>query len=326
MLAKLFRSNQPVLLVPAAVLLLLLCAPLLWREAAQPLGRHMPLYQALSEAISQWPFAAPVLVLLLLLLVAAQLQRMVERMGLFERPNHFVPLCFALLVALPQGPLVLSPSLLAAPLALHALHVTWRITNKGAAIGVLFDAGLLLGCAGLLHPAYLFFLAVLWASVSLIRPFHWREYVVCVVGAALPFFFHWAVRTYLGVPHFDPLTTLLPMPGAGPATWPSADQLAAAGLLLAPLLFAAVQSFNAAYQRGVVRDKNLRAAFLAFLFASAILALHDGFAEGRWPSVLLAMPLSVLLAHGLVAPRWPNIAEAFVLGLFAVGAWAQWVG
>lgn len=286
----------------------------------------MPLYQLLSEQISQFPILAPVLLLLVLLTIAIQLQRMVERMGLFERPNHLVPLCFALLVALPEGPLALNPAVLAAPLALRALHVAWRITNKGAAIGVLFDAGLLLGCAALLHPPYLFFLAVLWASVSLIRPFHWREYVVCVVGAALPFFFHWAVRTYMGAAHFDPLTTLLPAPGAGPATWPSAWQATAPGLLLAPLIVAAVQSFNAAYQRGVVRDKNLRAAFLAFLFASAILAVQDAFAEGRWPAVLLAMPLSVLLAHGLVAPRWPNIAEAFLLGLFALGAWAQWVG
>jgi len=170
MLASLFRSNQPAVLLAVPVLVGVLFGAQLFAPIP-PRPMAMPLVELVDHLIGGSAWARNALSLLLVMAVSVQLAMLVNDMELMDRRNHFPAFLFPVLLAA-LGPHVLyGPALLGMPLVIAALRRTWSISNHGRALGALFDAGSLLGIASLFYLPYAFLVVVVWASVSVIGPF-----------------------------------------------------------------------------------------------------------------------------------------------------------
>ncbi len=325
MLAGLFRSNQPAVLFLVPVVLVALLPPTFPLVVGE-VPEQMPLAALVDHLLGTATWTRHLLACLLVGGLSVQLTAMVNSLELMDRRNHLVALLFPVVLAGLGGKVLYDPALLGMPLVLFALRRTWSVNNNGPALGVLFDAGFLLGLASLFYMPYAFLLVVVWTSISVIRPFAWREYVLPVVGIALVHYLCWAVLFLLDRTPWQPLHTLVHY--RAPAQVVVQRTLSRSGfwVLLGGLVVVSLSAFSANYARSIMRGKNLRASFLAFTMALGVLAVLMFLLNGGFPPVLAAGPLAVLCGYALLAPKRPWLAELSVLLLFSFAVWIRWVG
>ncbi len=323
MLVRAYRTYQPALLLG-----LLILAPAVWsgtwaHGVPLPPGPYMPGYRPFALAFAWWPWTAPLMGALATAALALQLDRLANDRELFERHHHLPALLLPLLLA--TGPLRMAPdpAMLGMPAVLQALRIAWGTQGRHRALAPLFDAGCLVGVAALFHFPYVFLVVVLWASVAVMRPYAWRDYAVPLLGMVLVLVLAWGVVGLVGgLGGWAPLGTM-PLRTADPLPdqW-LRDRLAPATVVLLWLI--AVPAMAGVYRRSIMREKNVRASFLAFAFTCVLLL---GFAVllGQPPSaVLVACPLAVVLSYPLQAARhlWPaELAVAVLLVAAVAGPW-----
>jgi len=258
--------------------------------------------------------------------MAVQITFLVNDAELMDRRTHLPALLFPLMVGAMSGSLALEPALLGMPLVIAAMARSWSIVSSKRALAALFDAGLLLGMAALCYLPYAFLLVVVWASISVIRPFQLREYLLPLLGVALPLYLAWALGMLMGHEAWRPMLTVVADVPAGqlPTVLPRWLDI----LLLLDLLGLVVASlfvYAGSYQRGVMREKNMRASFMAFFFALGVLIALVRLLNGSFPSILLAAPLSVFCSYALQSTRRAWLSEPAVLVLVVAALWRQWL-
>jgi hypothetical protein len=324
MLARLFRSNRPAVLLALFVLVPMVFVPGIWRMGLLP-GKAMPLYQGVVQLSQGASWLPGLLGLFVVALCAVQLAFLTNDAELLGPRTHLPALLFPLLLGVLSGGRVLEPALLGMPFVLAAMGRVWSIATAPKVLGRLFDAGLLLGIAALVHLPYAFLIVVIWASVSVIRPFQWREYVLPVVGVALALYLAWAFHILFTDAPWSPLKTVI---GGASADMRSAGLPKAMrwGLNAVMYIMAAVsvKVYLESYMRGVMREKNLRASFMALFFALVVLVAGAKVLEGSFPAVLLAAPLAVFLSHALRGTRRAWLTEGAVLLLLLAALLALW--
>ncbi|MCO5276180.1 MAG: hypothetical protein M9900_14840 [Flavobacteriales bacterium] len=332
MLTAFFRQDRPTAFLPLLPLLVLLW-PGAGTEAALPwaLGpaladqmvHGMPFFAPLRWLMAHHPWTAPVLSLVFVLGLAHGLNRMANDAELYGRRNHLPVLLLPLLLAMQPFGLLPGPDLAGMWAVVWALGRTWRATGKPDIGAALFDAGLLLGLASLFYLPYGFLAVVIWATLAVTRPFKLREYLLPMLGMAAMFTLGW------GLVHF-----LLPGAWHAAASLHFPPDMAVAGthwmhrVLLAALLvimaMATTVSFASVYAHSLMWEKNIRASFLAFAFAMALLALFAWWLDGRIPPVLIAVPGALLMAYPLMQAKRTAWADAALWALLLLAGWARW--
>ncbi len=324
MLAGLFRSNQPAILFAIPVIVVALFASALG-EAYQPTGNVMPLYGILERLVMTAPWVSGMVGMMLIMLLSIQLTGLAGDAEIMERRGHLPSLLFPILLAAFNNGPILDPALAGMPFVIVALRNCWSINNTGPALRALFDAGLLLGIAALFHLPYAFLVVVLWASASVIRPFKWREYVVPVLAFALAFYLTGTVLHVIGATPWRPLLTIVQFASMEPPAPPTqAAQRVLLYLVIGAMLVVSLWSYAGSYQRGVMRQKNLRSSFMAFQAALLVIVVLLRIIDRSSPPVLLAAPLAVFLAQAVQGSRRQWLSESAIVALLVLGAWMQW--
>lgn len=321
MLVSLFRSNRP-----AVLLLLIALVPLVllgtWDGPAPGGQPHMPLYTLVHAVVGGNVWLCWLAGILLVGLLCVQLTGLANDTDLLDQRTHLPALLFPLLLGAFGHGTLLGPALAGMPFVVAAMRRVFRVSQTGPALARLFDAGFLLGLAALFYLPYLFLVVVVLSTISVTRPFHWREYVVPVLGGAVAFLLAWSVAHLTGVAPWKPFHTIWP----GASTVGEVPRLQHITLYItcALLLAIAVPVYAAGYQRSVIRVKNLRAAFLGLMAALAVLVLLLRGLAGQFPPVLVAMPLSIFLSHALVGARLAWLRETAVWVILLCALWVQW--
>ena len=321
MFARLFRSNQPGILV----LVLLLLPPLFLRHLwAAPPDMHagMPLAGLLNDLFLAAPWTYGALVMLAIMVLAVQLAVFMNETELVDRRNHLPALLFPLLLATAAPPGTFGPALFGMPFLLWGIRRAWSISNTGPALAALFDAGLLVGFAAMFFIPYAFLLVVVWASISVVRPFQWREYIVPVLGLVLMFYLAWGFLTLNGMHEWRPLRTVSVPDGL--LRKPESVYRWTLIALLVPITLVAVLRFAEHYGRGVVREQNLRSAFIAFGITLGIICGFMQLINSRYPAVLEVVPLSMLFTFAFIGTRRAWLGETAVVALLAMALWMQY--
>lgn len=335
MLTAFFRQDRPTAFLPLPLLVLLL-----WPGAGTGgdpsflpvegiMGQAvtgMPLYAPLAALFTALPWAAVPMGLVLALWLAYGLCQLANDCELHERRNRLPALSVVLLLALMPFGLLPDAAVLGMCIVVWALTRAWTSIGKAQIGSALFDAGLLLGLAGLVYLPYAFLTVVVWATLAVTRPFRLREYVLPLAGLAAMLVVGWGAIHFISPSSWNPAASLHYPAGTAPpkaAHWMYRVVLWA---VLSVLAVATVISFTAVYARSVMREKNIRASFLAFAFACGLLALFAWWLDDRIPPVLLAAPGAVLLAYPLLQARKPAWADAGLWCLLLLACWARWAG
>lgn len=321
MLVRLFRSNQPGVMVVLALLVPGLFLGHFWATPAD-LSGGMPLARALAGLFARYPWVYGAAVTLTVVAMALQVTALMNATELTVRRNHLPALLVPIALALVAPPGGVGAAFFAMPFVVWAMHRTWSMTSGGSALGPLFDAGLLLGIAAQVYVPFAFLLVVVWASVSVIRPFQWREYLVPFIGVVVVFYLAWGILVLQHSTAVSPLRTVIGST-IGLVRAPAGFGWTLA-LVLAPLLLVAMLRFIEYYGRGVVREQNIRSAFIAFGLTLALLCLLARFITDRFPVVLVAVPLAMLATFAVVGTRRAWLGEMAIGSLLLLAIWLQY--
>lgn len=327
MLVNYFRQNQPVVLFALLPVVLLLWPgggpPPAGTLALEPSG--MPLYRAFVGLCPPGSWTLHGLGLCLVIGVALQLNYTMNASELFARRNFLPALLLPLLLALFTRGSAPEPALVGMPFVLWAVRRLWASQSDHRVIGPLFDAGLLIGLASLCYLPYVFLVVVFWSSISVMRPFHWREYLMPLLGAGVVLGLTWSMAHLWHVWPWEPVSSFM-KPLQAIQLLPAPHWFWRILLLLVALAFlvATVPVFAAGYARGIMREKNTRASFLAFSFAFGLLASFSWLLRETIPPVLIALPFAVLFSWPLLQAKRTAWAELGVLALLLLGLWARW--
>jgi hypothetical protein len=335
MLTRFFRQDHPTAFLPIPLLLLLLwpgagTGAAGWSAAATAALDHtvrgMPLYLPFRWLMALAPWVTVAVAVLWVCGLAYSLNRMANDAELYDRRNHLPVLLLPLLLALMPFGLMPGPAFMGGWFVVRALGIAWTTTDRKGILSPLFDAGLLLGLASAFYLPYIFLIVVIWATLAVTRPFHWREHVLPAIGVAVMFFLCWGLVHFIDPGAWQPVASLhfpADTPKPPQAHWMYGVVLTAVLLALA---VAVALSFASVYARSVMREKNIRASFLAFAFAMGLIALFAWLLDGRIPPVLLALPAALLLTYPLLQGRGSAWTEAAAWSLLLLAGWARWMG
>jgi hypothetical protein len=95
-------------------------------------------------------------------------------------------------------------------------------------------------------------------------------------------------------------------------------------LLCVPLLLVSALRFMQQYDRGVVREQNVRSAFIAFGLTMGLLGALVRWITGVFPAVFVALPLAMLATFGLLGQRKAWLGELAVGCLLLLALWIQY--
>ncbi len=189
----LVRTSSPYTVIILAILTLALKLQALATPVFPVADAHHALFgfivHTLSYVLGHSSYAFALLAIMLTFGQAIYLMSIAGRHRLFTKHTYVPAFAYIVLSSLHPAMGQFSPQLIVNWLLLGALDTTLRFTRREEPQRTIFNAGLFLSCAALVHfPAIVFFLFFLMALVWL-RAFKAGEWVVGFLGYLTPFYF-----------------------------------------------------------------------------------------------------------------------------------------
>ena len=166
MLLKVFKSNKVIVL------------------ASLPFLGFALLFPSLSiENIADIPSVfLTLLTFLLILTTALVLNKTVNNSELFNRPYYLTAL-FYVLLACSAGSLISLNLLIISNLFLSlAISKLFKIKRLASCKGLVFDSSFLILISSIFYPPYLIFILLPWVSLSIIKTFDFREWIMPLIA------------------------------------------------------------------------------------------------------------------------------------------------
>lgn len=179
---------------PFGILVIALLAAVLWIPAflfihtARP-QVDMPFYGLLAPFLEHSALASRITAFLLLLLQAAGLNYFIQAHQVLTRRSYLPALFFIVLGSCTPGLLRLHPGLVANTFLIPAFYLMYDTYRMDTAYNKVFYAGLLVSVASLFYFPALVFAPAMLVCLIIFRPFIWREWVILLLGLALPYIY-----------------------------------------------------------------------------------------------------------------------------------------
>ena len=189
MFISFFKNNNP-----SAYIFLSILSLVLWTSgSAQPqdaqMQHLMPLYELLIVPLLAFPFIAKTIAFILVLNQSFLINYIVNKNEVLEKPSFLPALMYIVIMSFDNAMLTLNDAMLANSFILLTLYVFTESYRKDLAFSNVFDAGALFSIATLFYAPTIFLLPVLALGLFVFRPFHWREWVICIIGIMVPYIF-----------------------------------------------------------------------------------------------------------------------------------------
>jgi hypothetical protein len=158
-----------------------------------PGGDAMPLWDLIFAPLSRFPILAVIISLVLMVIMVMVMIRFNTTLFFIPRRTYFPALFFILYYsAFPAG-MILNPAL---PAALLIMVGIWRMMDAYKVNGMafnFFDAALFISSAGMFYAGALWFVLLVLTGVLILRSPDFREIIITVAGALLPWIILYAV-------------------------------------------------------------------------------------------------------------------------------------
>ncbi|HET6245429.1 MAG: hypothetical protein H0V01_13680 [Bacteroidetes bacterium] len=191
MLVSFFKPNQPAPLIAGLpiVALLLWIPGFLKYPLPVSFDNTMPLYDAMVYLTSGVPYFSNIVSLLLVFLQALLLNSIVNKNEMLSPKTNLPALMYILVMSSITELQIMHPVIFANLFVLFAIKRTSTVYLQKTVFSQMFDAGALIAIASFFYfPAIVFFLFI-WGSLIITRTFIWREYIIALVGVAVPYVF-----------------------------------------------------------------------------------------------------------------------------------------
>lgn len=197
MLIRLFRSTQifsVVLLVIISIAISLISWSLHYGVVPTT---GMPLYDLVSGIFikltghvgEKTSVLSAVIVFILITSQALHLNYVLNKHEVFFKQSWLPALIYLLIGSIVPQFIWFSPLLFVNTILIFALDKIFGLYKNTGALVLAFDSAFLLSMAALFYFPAIVFVFVYVISILILRPFSWRDWLVGIMGFALPFFF-----------------------------------------------------------------------------------------------------------------------------------------
>ena len=189
MLIGIFKSNKPVVLIALPFVALAMWVFAFISPVPLVAENTMPFYSLFARWLGEIGIVANFLAILLLVVQSIMLNDTVTKSQILNRNNYLPSLLYLVLMSSCPSLLTLHPVLFANFFLIIAVGRILTIFRQENIFSHVFDTGFLIGIASLFYfPAILLFPFV-WISLTILRPFVWREWVIPLMGLVVPYLF-----------------------------------------------------------------------------------------------------------------------------------------
>jgi hypothetical protein len=183
------------------VLIMILIATALWVEffitppqVMHPSGGEaMPLWNLILNSLSGLPLLAVILSFVLMIIMVIIMVRFNTSVFFIPKRTYFPALFYIMLYSAFPGEMILNPTL---PAALLIMAGLWRMVSAYGINGMafnFFDTALLISCAGMFYAGSVWFVLLVLIGVLILRSPDFREILITMAGALLPWIVLYAV-------------------------------------------------------------------------------------------------------------------------------------
>lgn len=189
MLIRFFKNNNP-----SAFIFLPIFALVLWVNGfviAQhnEIQHSMPFYEMIAHPLLAFPSISTLIALLFIIGEAFLINFIINENNILSKPSFLPALFYIVFMSIDNSMLTLYPVILANLFILLTIYVLIESYRKNNAFSNAFDAGALFSIATLFYSPVLLLFPILGIGLSILRPFNWREWVICLLGFLSPYLF-----------------------------------------------------------------------------------------------------------------------------------------
>jgi hypothetical protein len=194
MLIRVYRDSHPSSFFTLPFIALLCWIPFIFFRPetfiVQVPHQPMPVYEWLYSGISKLHvFVQYIISWILISVQAIYLNQLIVKHELFPRLSFLPALFFITLSVLFPEMMQIQPALFVNLILLIVLDKIFMLYKNSEPLGKVFDASFLLATATLMDSSALAFYLYLLLSLVILLPFHWRVWVISLIGFALPYYF-----------------------------------------------------------------------------------------------------------------------------------------
>ncbi len=293
MIIKLFRSNQPALLLTVPLIGLVVWSLHYFDQnyIFQPQGF---LFKLLFADISIAPWIIKTIALTVICLTAIQLNNMLNEIEVFSKITHvsfLLTITFGSILSQRGG---LEPAIISNFFMVLAMRSVLKVYHQNSVIGLTFDAGLWIGIAVLFEPLYILTIVGVLIGVLTLRAADWREILFLLIGTALPFSFLSAILFVVDISYVFP-TFVFEKAVTVPyqdSVWFMLYALLSVALFLRSLMF-----YWSAMNGVAIRIKKQRRFILYISFSLiGIYVLKIFYSDVPFSNQMLLLPISFFLS------------------------------
>jgi len=263
------------------------------------------------------PLAAVLFAFALVVFEAYLWNTFINKQSLLKQSSYFTATFYLLLFSCRPVLVSLYPSLLSSLFLILAFRSLAESYKKEKALGDAFNAGIFTGIASLIYFPSSVFIVFLWIGLLTIRSLVWREWVISVIGFILPFGFTLAYYSVFYTPeNFWYENLIAPISEYHKPQVPGWQQVFLLSAMAGAGLICMFYFLGKISDNGVKNQKisALMVWFVVFAVGSIILSPQK---DAR-SFMLLALPLSFILANYFARTKWKIIPEFLFMLLLAV--------
>lgn len=323
MVVHLFKTRQPgYYAVLWLISISVYCTSLRFEPAAAP-ETGMPLYQMMMPAegsVSPWFFMAG---LLLFMLQGLQVHLLVNQFEVLYKPSFLPWLMYILLMSLFPGMLKFTPALIANSFLLIMLDRLFRIYKCEYAQGYHFEAAAMLSLAACIYLPAAGFILLLIASILLLHPFDWRNWVSACLGFLSPVYLLAVVLFLAGR-----TDRLMPEPFKSGLTWkiewnhvlPQGAMVTVVCVLV--LYTLSILMLREHFYKNTSRTRSFQQVIVLYSFVALLISLFTP-TMPVYKLVMPAIPISIVTGYYLLALKKNWMADTVFLLIMALAVFNQ---
>jgi len=305
MLLRFFSGDRPSNAFWAGFLALLLWIPSFLSDytfAFEYPEKPMVLYGLIQSIFSHHPRISKIFAFLFTLLLAYMIDRINSRYILIQQRTLLPSFFFLMITSFFQITHHFSAFLFASFFFLIAIELIFSVYKAEPDSYRFFDAGLLIGLAGIICLRFIYLIVFIWIVGIILRPFYWREYIFPLLGMFLPFaitggihyFVHGDLNLFIDVLKQNFLIHQLTFQG-------TYINLAFAGFMVFLIFIVSVYMLKVFQFRKIYIRNYYLALFWLFIVSLVIFVFLSGY--GSRMIYVLAIPVSFILSNYFMNSR-----------------------
>lgn len=193
MFIKFFKSNNPSFLIILPILVVLIWIYVFFQPTYINQDNSGVLFSLIVHLIGWNKYLSALFSVIIVILEVFLIYKISVKYELLQTDTFLSALFYIILMHCTPTLILLHPIIITNLLLLLTIDSVFAVYRQETNLGKIFNAGLFISLSSLFYPSLWILFLIIWLGLIFLRPFIWREWVIALIGFALPYLFLFTV-------------------------------------------------------------------------------------------------------------------------------------